>query len=324
MTRSAFDDALDDLRISGSILLHESYPAPWAIGIPGETELRRLTKAGPEIRVIPFHFVRDGVFVMRLADGTTANVNKGEVIICPGSQPHVMSFGQRCPVIPFGDILQQAAPMPRGDGSVSTSLLCGVFFLRGSPLNPLLASLPPLLKVSCTGEEENLLLMQAASMLCGEAGRGNLNGFSSLRLLEVFCAEAIFAYRRGSAHAAAGWFKALDDPRLSPAIAHVHAHPGELLSVELLAKQSGLSPSRFAARFREEMGVSVMTYVSRWRMNVACGLLRDTSKGLSDIAVRVGYQDVAAFSRAFKSTIGMSPTRWRRPDSGQQADVVAA
>lgn len=58
-----------------------------------------------------------------------------------------------------------------------------------------------------------------------------------------------------------------------------------------------------------------MSYVSRWRMTVACQRLRETDDKLERIATAVGYQDVASFSRAFKSLVGRSPAKWR---TGQQ------
>lgn len=72
-----------------------------------------------------------------------------------------------------------------------------------------------------------------------------------------------------------------------------------------------MSPSRFAARFRETTGESVMAYVARWRMNTACRLLHETHDGLAEISQRVGYTDVASFSRAFKALVGSSPSAWR-------------
>lgn len=54
-----------------------------------------------------------------------------------------------------------------------------------------------------------------------------------------------------------------------------------------------------------------MSYVSRWRMTVACQRLRNTEDNLERIANAVGYQDLASFSRAFKAIIGQSPARWR-------------
>jgi len=55
-----------------------------------------------------------------------------------------------------------------------------------------------------------------------------------------------------------------------------------------------------------------MSYVARWRMTVACQRLRGTGIALSEVASEIGYQDVAAFSRAFKSLVGQSPAHWRR------------
>jgi AraC-like DNA-binding protein len=162
------------------------------------------------------------------------------------------------------------------------------------------------------GVPESPLLMRAAEMLTLEVGDGNRNGFTAARLIEVFCAEAIASYRRGEGAERAGWFKALDDKKVGKALAHLHRDPGASWTVEMLANTISMSPSRFAARFRETTGQSVMSYVANWRMNVACRLLRETEGGLADIAQRVGYQDVAAFSRAFKSLVGESPSKWRR------------
>ncbi len=94
--------------------------------------------------------------------------------------------------------------------------------------------------------------------------------------------------------------------------AHVHADPGADWSAEALAARVALSPSRFAARLLETMGESVMGYVGRWRLNVACHLLRETESDLDRIAERVGYASVPAFSRAFKAQVGRPPAQWRR------------
>ncbi len=163
-----------------------------------------------------------------------------------------------------------------------------------------------------TDRIENPLLGQAINLLGLEVGRGNRGSFSALRLLELFCAEAILTYRKREGYRTANWFKALDDRKLGPAIVEVHRSPGAEISVMGLAAICAMSPSRFSARFRETMGCSVMSYVSNWRMNIACRLLGETERSLAEIAQDVGYSDVAAFSRAFKVLIGLSPAHWRR------------
>ena len=64
--------------------------------------------------------------------------------------------------------------------------------------------------------------------------------------------------------------------------------------LDALAARVALSPSRFAARFRETMGESVMAYVGRWRLNVACRLLRETESPLDRIAERVAGVETRA------------------------------
>ena len=60
------------------------------------------------------------------------------------------------------------------------------------------------------------------------------------------------------------------------------------------------------------MGQSAMSYVTSWRINIACRLLHETNLSMSAIAAEIGYDDVAAFSRAFKAHIGDSPASWRK------------
>jgi AraC-like DNA-binding protein len=68
-----------------------------------------------------------------------------------------------------------------------------------------------------------------------------------------------------------------------------------------------MSRSAFAARFTELVGEPVMRYVTRWRMQVAIDWLQYDDVPVAELAARLGYESEAAFSRAFKRTVGMSP-----------------
>lgn len=61
----------------------------------------------------------------------------------------------------------------------------------------------------------------------------------------------------------------------------------------------------------EVMGCSVMGYVAAWRANLACRLLRESRLSLGQVAGRVGYESLLAFSRAFKAQLGQAPGAWR-------------
>lgn len=313
------DSALDDLRITGSVLLHETYAAPWAIAVPGEARLRQILGVGADTRVLLFHFVRRGHFTLRLAGHDPVTVEAGDVAICPTGAAHRMSLGRGGSARAIEAVLRgvESGSAPPA-GVDATELVCGVFLAHAAPLNPMLSALPAVLKVSTADASFSPMLAGVAWMLAHEVERKALGGFSAARVIELFCAESIRAFQRSAGAGQAGWFKGLADPRISEAIRCVHAAPGDRWSVARLAAIVALSPSRFAARFKAVVGRSVMGYVAAWRVNVACRLLRESRLGLGDIAERVGYESLPAFSRAFKSQIGQAPAAWRAARGGSR------
>jgi AraC-like DNA-binding protein len=54
-----------------------------------------------------------------------------------------------------------------------------------------------------------------------------------------------------------------------------------------------------------------MTYLTRWRLQLAARTLERTSRGVAEIAADVGYESEAAFNRAFKREFGQPPGRYR-------------
>jgi AraC-like DNA-binding protein len=311
---SPFEDAPADLRISGSILLSGTHAAPWAVDVPNEDELRRLLKAAPNQRIVPFHLARRGRFELVTSTGTRIDVGPGAVVVCPSGWGHRMRLGATNRPVSFARILSGEARVPAWNGAEDmTELVCGVFFLGAAPLNPLLGALPPVLLCTTSGPGANPMLERVTEMLAMEvqAPDRRIGSFTCARLLEIFCAEIIRAHMADLGSSKAGWFRGLADPKIAKALARIHADPAVQWSVESLAEIAALSPSRFAARFRDAIGETAMTYVTRWRMNLACRLLRESDMPIENVAAKVGYANSAAFSRAFKHCLGLSPARWR-------------
>ncbi len=75
--------------------------------------------------------------------------------------------------------------------------------------------------------------------------------------------------------------------------------------------QSALRLMGTEARALLPGGEPVMRYLSRWRMQLALTQLREDDTTLSGLASKLGYQSEAAFARAFKRTLGVSPGRYR-------------
>jgi AraC-like DNA-binding protein len=70
-----------------------------------------------------------------------------------------------------------------------------------------------------------------------------------------------------------------------------------------------------AERFTDLIGVPPIQYLAKWRMQIACGLLRGGANQ-ARIAAEIGYDSEAAFSRAFKKVVGAPPSHWRRDALG--------
>jgi AraC family transcriptional regulator of arabinose operon len=82
-------------------------------------------------------------------------------------------------------------------------------------------------------------------------------------------------------------------------------------TVEQFADELGLSASRLAHLFRQEMGKSIQSYVLERRLVMAAMLIVQTHERISQIAYSVGFGDVSNFNHAFKRRFAMSPRQYR-------------
>jgi AraC-like DNA-binding protein len=108
-----------------------------------------------------------------------------------------------------------------------------------------------------------------------------------------------------------GLLAGLAEPRLAKAINAMHREPARNWSLEDLAATAGMSRARFAARFREVVGITPGSYLGEWRLGVAQSLLRQ-GKPVQLVSDVVGYGSASALSRAFRAQTGLSPTEWVR------------
>jgi AraC family transcriptional regulator, arabinose operon regulatory protein len=102
------------------------------------------------------------------------------------------------------------------------------------------------------------------------------------------------------------------DPRIERAMDVIHANLGSRLAVQEVARAAGVSYSRLAHLFAEELGVSVADFIENARMVRAQDLLTTCDLPLKEIAAQVGFADYFHFSRRFKVRTGNSPTAYAR------------
>ncbi|MUT67424.1 AraC family transcriptional regulator [Paenibacillus sp. NEAU-GSW1] len=87
---------------------------------------------------------------------------------------------------------------------------------------------------------------------------------------------------------------------------------GEGRTVERIAGRLGFSTAYCNRLFHEAFGLSPRQYLSQVKLQLAKRWLLDLSISVSDIALRLGYRDIAHFSRQFKRWSGVSPSDYRK------------
>ena len=85
----------------------------------------------------------------------------------------------------------------------------------------------------------------------------------------------------------------------------------EPVDIDRLAEESGMSRAVFYLRFKEAVGVSPRRYRENYAMHCAWQLLENTDLSISDIARKVGMQNIYYFSTRFRKCCGVSPSSWR-------------
>ena len=72
-----------------------------------------------------------------------------------------------------------------------------------------------------------------------------------------------------------------------------------------------MSNSYFSSIFKKETGISFVSYLTDYRMDIAAKLILDTNEKSYKIGEMVGYMDANYFSYVFKKKFGISPSKYR-------------
>jgi AraC-like DNA-binding protein len=123
---------------------------------------------------------------------------------------------------------------------------------------------------------------------------------------------AVRLLRSDAAAAMRGALRPSDARTITEAMRLMRLHAFQPLSVEEIARRVAMSPSHFAHRFRLVARMSPMRFVKEVRLDAARTLLLSEGARASDVALRVGYESPAHFTRDFKRRFGASPVRYVR------------
>jgi AraC-like DNA-binding protein len=308
-------DVLEAVHLKSLFYGRLELTAPWGLRMDGE-------RPG-------FYVVTRGTCWLEV-DGTAEPVQLagGDFLLLLRGQKHAIKNSRETPALPVADVLgecsdsgtgcQPGGVRHYGGGGALTTLVGGCFlFDDGGEKNPLLSSLPPVIHVKGdTGTtvqwlEANLQFV-ASEMASGQPGAQTVVS----RLADILFVQAVRAHLAQSGQGVKGWLRALVDPQIGEALGLIHEKPQEPWTVESLALRVAMSRSAFAARFADLVEEPPLTYLTRWRMQKATRLLSTGQASIGEIAHRVGYDAEAAFSKAFKRSMGVAPGAYRRAQGG--------
>lgn len=100
--------------------------------------------------------------------------------------------------------------------------------------------------------------------------------------------------------------------QLEKAVTYIEAHLKEPVRVDEAARYAGYSYYHLTRQFNAVLGESVGNYIRRRKLADAAGQLLHSRRRILDIALDYGFESSEAFSRAFKSIYGISPTAYRK------------
>jgi AraC-like DNA-binding protein len=306
-------EALHVLRMSGTFYCRSELSAPWGLDLP------------PEPQSMWFHVVSAGQCWLEVEGAEPRLLQPGDFALVPHGQGHLLvsepgAAAPRVDALDYDYASDRYAILRYGGGGAPTNLVCGTVRFGHPAARNLVALLPRTIVVEgARSLATEVDWMYSTLRLIAAEGRELRPGGEAVitRLSDILVIQAIRAWIAGDPAGQTGWLGALQDPRIGRAMSLVHRNPATPWSVASLAREAAMSRSAFAARFTELVGEPVMQYVTRWRMQVAVDWLQHDHTAVTEVAARLGYESEAAFSRAFKRTVGISPGAARRamPDA---------
>lgn len=308
-TPDPLGEALHVLRMSGTFYCRSELTAPWGLDLPAEPGS------------LWFHVVTAGRCRLELDGHEPRELQRGDFALVPHGEGHVLrsEAGAPAPLVTGLDYdyaSDRYAILRHGGGGAPTGIVCGTVRFGHPAARNLVALLPPTIVVEGAGAAPSPEAdwMHSTLRLIAAEGRELRPGGEAVitRLSDILVIQAIRSWIAEDPAGQTGWLGALQDPRIGRALSLVHRDPARPWAVASLARETAMSRSAFAARFTELVGEPVMQYVTRWRMQVALDWLQHDDVPVAALAARLGYESEAAFSRAFKRTIGVSPGAARR------------
>jgi AraC-like DNA-binding protein len=324
----AISQILSGVRLNGAVFFNAEFSAPWGFSMPAANLMAARLAPGAE-HIVLYHLVIDGGAVIDLRDGQSLELRPGDVVIFPHGDPHHMSSGEGAiPPFPNYGITakiksRDLTPLHAGGGGEISRFVCGYMTCDPYVSRPILSGLPPVFNVNIRTDRAGHWLENSILHLVEEAASGRIGSEAMLaKLSEALFVDTLRRYVASLPEQQTGWLTGARDPIVGKSLGLLHSRVAHPWTIADLADQVGISRSALVERFTRYLSEPPMTYLTRWRLQLAAQSLEKTSRGVADIAGDVGYESEAAFNRAFKREFGQPPGRYRSEHKALAAQRV--
>lgn len=100
--------------------------------------------------------------------------------------------------------------------------------------------------------------------------------------------------------------------KVNQALQFIYRHYQEDLHLTEIAAVAQTAPTYLSRQFKQETGETLIAFINRYRIKMAQQYLRHRPDSVTDVAFRVGFNDVTYFNRVFKRYTGTTPLAYLR------------
>ena len=317
----ALSEALSSVRMTGAIFFDAVCTAPWGFAVPAIDKVAHVLAPGTE-RLVGYHLVVEGKALVEIEGAEDVPIEAGDIVINPHGDRHVVRNGAPAVLVDsktsLGSHLAGDLSTFRIDGGGETTrFVCGYFGCERHAARLFLAGLPTIIKLNVRGDAAGAWLESSIRHLLSETASGRPGRTVLLsKMAEALFIETLRRYMEQIPPEQIGWLAGARDPIVGAALALLHRKTCHPWSVAELAAASGTSRSVLAERFTRLLGEPPLTYLARWRLQLAARKLQTTQHTILQVASDVGYESEAAFNRAFKREFGLPPAQYRKSLTG--------
>lgn len=201
---------------------------------------------------------------------------------------------------------------PFTEGDNVTRMICGHFEYDFACSHPLLDNLPEVVLIHSADLSALDHLFSLVQLIIRESASDEPSSEVVTRRLSDGLVVTVLRSFFKQNKERTGFFRSLSDRRIALAISAIHNDVHSQLTIDDMAAYAGMSRSSFSQRFKDLVGQSAGSYATRWKLLKARLALRTNNDPIDKIAFANGYVSAAAFSRAFNTTFGETPTQCRR------------